>query len=246
MQQPTTNRSLSESAWSRAKADSQWLKHSWLFWIWEALLSPTIGTIVGVKIPDWWPSVPVGDAAWVWTDTWQIVAGALATAILMSLPIGAALGFNVLRSPYRQRNEARAKLETTTQGLAIEIDSVEQSPAYEGPREDGSQIWKLQVLVINRYDEPEGIVRAWAEIDEPEGTRILDLMPFEGKPIGIPVRLEPKETKRVEIVFFMGPRTGNEKSLSLVAVDHSGRRIERQITSNGIPEKLIWVGTLYV
>jgi len=213
--------------------------------------------------PDWWDSSTRG---------WLVLAhaffdascgattGALAASMTdISLLVGALLGlagavggfvvlmavslvFHAVRTPFRQRDEARARAPSASRGLSIEIDDVQQIPVGD----DGAQIWKLQLRVINRHNEPEVVVRAWMEIEEPGGTRQLWSVPVDGKPSDAPIRLEAKDAKSVELAFYMGPRTGREQSLSFVAVDASGRRMKETITSGGIPEKLMWMGTVYL
>jgi len=161
------------------------------------------------------------------------------------------------KAPVRQRDEARSQIESSVSGLSIEIDDIGRLHAFRDPeRDDGSQIWKFQILAINRGDTPEGIARAWLEIKSPKGTRLIQQIPSHPEVTqqlqldhyqpGLPMRLDSKEPKNVELVFLVGPHDGDEESVTLVTADLSGNKQEITVTKNGIPERLVWMGTTYI
>ncbi|NQW21641.1 MAG: hypothetical protein HQ477_13125 [Chloroflexi bacterium] len=78
---------------------------------------------------------------------------------------------------------------------------------------------------------------------DPGVTQQLQLDHYEP---GIPVRLDGKDSKNVELVFLVGPHDGDEESVRLIAADLSGHRIEKTINENGIPDQLMWMGTTYI
>lgn len=96
-----------ETSWQRACKDTEHFRRSgWSFWVWEVVGAAMFG-VVGGLVGHW--LTPLSSNPF-WLFAYPTIGGGIGVVLGFAIVFGLILGWNLFRAPYRQRNEARARV----------------------------------------------------------------------------------------------------------------------------------------